>query len=85
MPECKYCGENFDAIHIHKMKCVAEQVSEEQAKNIEGIADEIESISRVYEHGHLYEDVVEQLRWIAEKHQEELSDELEEEVKVIDS
>ena len=63
------------------MRCVAEQVAEEQAKSLNGVADEIEAQSPEGE----YEDVIEQLRWMADAHQEELSDTLKEEVQTVDS
>jgi len=81
MAECPYCGDDYFAIDIHRMRCVAEQVAEEQAKSLKGVADEIEAQSPDGE----YEDVVEQLRWMADAHQEELSETLQEEVPTVDS
>lgn len=81
MPECPYCGDEYFAIHVHRMRCVAEDIAREHAVVLDGIANEIEARSDSDE----LEDVIEQLRWTAENHQEVVSETLKDEVSTVDN
>lgn len=74
MSECAYCGEEADHLELHRMKCVAECVAEEQAKVLQGIADELKCREDLDDH---LREVIDQLQFCADGFPDELGDELQ--------
>jgi hypothetical protein len=80
MPECPYCGDGFEDIRVHQMKCVAEQVAQEQRKVIFGIAREIEE----RDNEDKFEDIVDQLQYSSFSFPTEMKKTLEEEMNELE-